>query len=314
MKAKSKNYKIGLFVLSSLIILTTFIVILGIGNLFQKHILLETYFDESIQGLEAGSIVKFRGVRVGTVKEISFVQDQYKLDPISPDFYQGRYVLVKMAVNDLFKLPNKKDIMAAVKLMSDKGLRVKLTSQGLTGTSYLEIDYVNIESNKELMISWEPNEIYVPSTKSTISKIGATMDEFLKKLDAAEIEKVAKHVDNLLVTLDESVKAAHVAELSSTGVQFMGELRETNKEVKKIFSNPKMQGLPDKLNESLTLMSLSMNKLNTMLSSNNRDISTAVENLRIVSDDLREVVSNAKRYPSYSLFGDAPKSSENGKK
>ena len=121
MKAKSKNYKIGLFVLSSLVILTTFIVILGIGNLFQKHILLETYFDESIQGLEVGSIVKFRGVRVGTVKEISFVQDQYKLDPISPDFYQGRYVLVKMAVNDLFKLPNKKEIIAAVKMMSDKG-------------------------------------------------------------------------------------------------------------------------------------------------------------------------------------------------
>ena len=198
--------------------------------------------------------------------------------------------------------------------MVENGLRIKLTSQGLTGTSYLEIDYLNKESNEPLGISWDPNDVYVPSTKSTITKIGASMDEFLKKLDAADIENMAKNLNTLVVTLDESLKAANIGEMSANGNALLAEIRETNKELKKIVANPKMQDLPTKLNESLTLMSQSMNKLNNMLSNNNKDISVAVENFRIVTEDLREVSNNAKKYPSMLLFGEAPKSSEMGKK
>ena len=73
MRQRMNYYKIGLFVISSIFIVSVFIIILGAGNLFQKNLILETYFDESIQGLDVGSIVKFRGVKIGTVKEITFV-------------------------------------------------------------------------------------------------------------------------------------------------------------------------------------------------------------------------------------------------
>lgn len=314
MRQRMKYFKIGLFVISSIFILTLFIVILGAGNLFQKNIILETYFDESIQGMDVGSIVKFRGVKIGTVKEVTFVQDKYKLDPDSPHFSQGRYVLVKMAVKNFFNLNSTNEIEAILKRMVDSGLRIKLTSQGLTGTSYLEIDYLNKETNIPLDISWKPNEIYIPSTKSTITKIGASMDEFLKKLDAADIEDMARNLNTLVVTLDESLKAAKVAEMSTNGRALLLEIRETNQELKKIVANPKMQDIPNKLNDSLSLLSISMNKLNNMLSNNNKDISVAVENFRIVTEDLREVSNNAKKYPSMLLFGEAPKSSEIGKK
>ncbi|MBP7281393.1 MAG: MCE family protein [Leptospiraceae bacterium] len=315
MRQRMNYYKIGLFVIGSLFIVTLFVVILGAGSLFQKNLTVETYFDESIQGLDVGSIVKFRGVKVGTVKEITFVQDKYKLDPDSSTFSQGRYVLVKMAVKNFFNLRSRGEIDAVVKQMVGTGLRIKLTSQGLTGTSYLEIDYQNPDSNQEILgISWEPTDIYVPSTPSTITKIGASMDEFLKKLDAADIEKMAKNLNTLIVTLDDSLKAAKIGDMSNNGNALMVELRDTNKELKKVISNPKMQALPDKLNDSLTLMSQSMNKLNNMLTNNNKDISVAVENFRIVTEDLREVSNNAKKYPSMLLFGEAPKSSEMGKK
>ncbi|MBK8397188.1 MAG: MCE family protein [Leptospiraceae bacterium] len=314
MRQRLNYYKIGLFVISSLCIVTLFIIILGAGSFFQKNLIVETYFDESIQGLDVGSIVKFRGVKVGTVKEITFVQDKYKLDPDSATFSQGRYVLVKMAVKNFFNLSSRGEIDAVVKQMVSTGLRIKLTSQGLTGTSYLEIDYQTSEPSEILGISWEPKEIYVPTTPSTITKIGASMDEFLKKLDAADIEKMAKNLNTLIVTLDDSLKAAKISEMSTNGNALLSELRDTNKELKKIIANPKMHDLPDKLNDSLTLMSQSMNKLNSMLTNNNKDISTAVENFRIVTEDLREVSNNAKKYPSMLLFGEAPKSSELGKK
>jgi paraquat-inducible protein B len=314
MKTKSKNFKIGLFVLASFGVVILFVVVLGVGSFFQKNLIFETYFDESIQGLDMGSIVKFRGVRVGTVKEITFVQDRYKLDPQKDTFYQGRYVLVKMAVKDLFKLKSKEENQKAVQTMADKGLRVKLTSQGLTGTSYLEIDYVDPESNEPLEISWTPEDIYVPSTKSTISKLGASVEDFLKKLDKADVEKLVVHMDNLLVTVDQSLKSAHIPEVTSNANLLLADLRNTNSDLQKIFSNPKMQNLPDRLNESLNLMAVSMQKLNTILSSSNKDIPAAVENLRSFSEDLKDISNNFKKYPSYSIWGEAPKASELGKK
>ena len=82
MKNKSKHFKIGIFVIGSLIILLVFIFLLGASVLFEKRILVETYFDESVHGLAVGSIVKYRGVSVGSIKSISFVHDEYKLELI----------------------------------------------------------------------------------------------------------------------------------------------------------------------------------------------------------------------------------------
>jgi phospholipid/cholesterol/gamma-HCH transport system substrate-binding protein/paraquat-inducible protein B len=60
-------------------------------------------------------------------------------------------------------------------------------------------------------------------------------------------------------------------------------------------------------------MNKSMNKLNQMLSTNQGEISSTVENLKVVSQDLREVSNNAKKYPSMLIFGDAPNAPIYGK-
>ncbi len=54
--------------------------VIGGGSLFQKPIVVETVFDESVQGLDVGSPVKLRGVKIGTVSYIGLVGDNYVLD------------------------------------------------------------------------------------------------------------------------------------------------------------------------------------------------------------------------------------------
>ena len=68
MSQKARFFKIGIFTFAAIGILVFAIVIFGAGAMFKEVILLETYFNESVQGLDIGSPVKFRGVSVGQVK------------------------------------------------------------------------------------------------------------------------------------------------------------------------------------------------------------------------------------------------------
>ncbi|MCB1176321.1 MAG: MCE family protein, partial [Leptospiraceae bacterium] len=268
------------------------------------------YFDESVHGLDVGSAVKYRGVSIGNVKEIKFVQDVYPMEFSSPNFDKGRYVLIRMSLRNVFNVKSEE----LLKDMITDGLRVKITAQGLTGTSYLEIDYVNPGNNPPMEIpkEWERGSgvMYIPSSKSTISKIGSSIDEIIEKIDKAEIDTFIRDVNKLTNTLDQSVKDARIDDLSRNMVGLLAEIRQTNQQFKKILSKPEMQNLPQRLDQSFTSLNKSMNKLNNLISNNQSEISVTVENLRAASEDLREVSANAKKYPSYFLFGDAPNKSQ----
>ena len=71
----TNHWKLGLFVLASLAAVVGVTFWLG-SHLFQrKSFEAISYFDESVQGLELGSPVKWRGVTVGTVRDITVAPD-----------------------------------------------------------------------------------------------------------------------------------------------------------------------------------------------------------------------------------------------
>jgi phospholipid/cholesterol/gamma-HCH transport system substrate-binding protein len=85
---KLSYFKIGVFVISAIVIGVIGVVVLGAGAIFQKRSLIETYIDESVQGLDVGSPVKFRGVPVGRVEQISLTSAEYST--------RRQYVLVRV--------------------------------------------------------------------------------------------------------------------------------------------------------------------------------------------------------------------------
>jgi paraquat-inducible protein B len=96
MSAQANYFKIGLFVIGATIALVFLLVMLGAGRIFQSKILMETYFNESVQGLEVGSKVKYRGVIVGEVKSIGFTYTKYQQDITMSD--RLRYVMVQATI------------------------------------------------------------------------------------------------------------------------------------------------------------------------------------------------------------------------
>src|SRR5918992_3542296 len=91
-------FKIGLFVISAILIGISGVIALGLGSIFQKKNLSETYIEESVQGLDVGSPVKFRGVSIGKVEQITLTSVEYRT--------RHRYVLVRFDISpDIFGFP-----------------------------------------------------------------------------------------------------------------------------------------------------------------------------------------------------------------
>lgn len=303
MTSKSKHFKMGIFVVLSFVILIAFILLLGAKNLFRKTYIVETYFNESVHGLDIGSTVKYRGVAIGNIKEIKFVQEEYDL-PLDDD--AGRYVLIRMSLHSIFRRQNSDGIKEFLDDMKRDGLRVKIAPQGLTGTAYLEINFVNPSTNPPMEPSWKPKHYYIPSTSSTFTKIGASVDDLIQKVKDAELDKFVKNLNHLVESLDKAVNDLNVGGLSQSTIALLNEFRQTNQKLNKILDDPKMQGLPESLHSSLAKMNKSMSKLDNILTGSQNEISVTIENLRAVSEDLREVSNNARKYPSLLLFGEAP--------
>ena len=88
--------RLGAFVLAGVALVVAAVVVFGGGLFRQRGVVIETYFDEAVQGLEVGAPVKYRGVRVGSVIEIGLAQDVYQIPITEERFYkEGRYVVVR---------------------------------------------------------------------------------------------------------------------------------------------------------------------------------------------------------------------------
>src|SRR5580765_6901473 len=140
MSQKANYFKLGLFVIGAIAAGIIVLIIIGSGRWFQKRVTIETYFNESVQGLDIGSKLKYRGVSIGEVTRIGFTYNKYQLDrPISQ---RARYILVEAQIQPklLGGRAGAGDLTDQVtaNMEIERGLRMRLAPQGITGTSYLE--------------------------------------------------------------------------------------------------------------------------------------------------------------------------------
>ena len=82
----SRYFKLGAFILAAIVVLVALLIVIGSGRFDRNRITMETYFNESVQGLDVGSKVKYRGVTIGEVTRITFTHTKYELNlpPSSP--------------------------------------------------------------------------------------------------------------------------------------------------------------------------------------------------------------------------------------
>ena len=338
-------FKIGLFVICAIVIGVIGVVVLGGAKFFQKKNIIETYIDESVQGLDIGSPVKFRGVPVGNVEEITLTGVEYGT--------RRGYVVVRAGISrNVFQFSLADPANPAFIAEVQRGLRVRLAPQGLTGQAYLEADYLNPKLNPLLEIDWRPKYLYVPSAQSKITQLSDAVERILRNVEQLDIQRLIGSVESSLKTIDKLASGANLDKISTQAVALLTEVRETNLQLKQVVGGsdlkdavkdaavaagtarqileradkPLSQLIADlpKASESINRVAQrldavtanlpetnaqfrqTLQQLNRLISGQQRDIEKTVENLRSMSESLKEAVDNSKKYPSQLLFGAPP--------
>jgi paraquat-inducible protein B len=203
---KKDYYKLGVFIIIGTAMLIAVIIILGAGRYFETTYTMETYFDESVNGLAVGSPVKLRGVKIGRVADISFVPNIYK----DINAAGSRYVYVECDINpDLYDDIPEAEFRKQVQQEVKRGLRIRPTSLGLTGQLFLNIVYDDPDTSTPLPINWEPKHSYIPSAPSTLSQVeGAitTISKTLSSLKQDDLEAIIGDVKSIVNTIAEFMK------------------------------------------------------------------------------------------------------------
>ncbi len=346
MSLKANYFKLGLFVIGALVAGAVLLVVIGSGRWFQKKITVESYFNESVQGLDIGSKLKYRGVSIGEVTRIGFTYNKYQLDKSMSQ--RARYVLVEAQLEPrlLGGRAGAGDLTnpESAQLEVERGLRMRLAPQGITGTSYLEIDYVD-PPPPNLPIDWTPDNIYIPSAPSTVSTFVHAAIDILEKLQGLDIETTLANVNKLLVTTNARIDAIDTKsisqrtdrvlgkvettldnidskKLSAEAVALLSELRASNVELQKTLANPALQKLPDdaaaavarvkdlvsdpKLAKTLANLERTMGRVERILGGGEADLAATIDNLRQITDNLRDLTEETKRYPANVIFGAPP--------
>jgi paraquat-inducible protein B len=224
MSEKTRYFKIGLFTLGALALLCVGLIIFGSRSIFDvPPILAETYFLQSVQGLEVGAPVKFSGVQVGKVKNIRFIKDEYKHEKSLKDLadhYRKVIVVFELEANYFLDIKNKnlKKKQASINyLVEEHALRVKMVGIGITGLVYLELGFQDPAEVPPLdEMDWKPDYLYIPSAPSITTRFRDSAEKFLNKLDSdvypllSNLNQASADFPALLTKLDEILPHAEV--------------------------------------------------------------------------------------------------------
>jgi ABC-type transporter Mla subunit MlaD len=235
------HWKLGLFVVVGFVLALGAVLFLGTEGLHKEAVSYTSFFDESVQGLDVGSPIKFRGVTIGHVSAIY----------IAPD---GRHVGVTsdLVVKDLTDLGLNQAAGAKSRILVPPDLRAELASQGLTGVKFVQIDFFDVKDNPPPILSFPVPDKYIPAVVSMMKNLGDAIvhavdrlpemadgvlkvtAQVAKLLDEIESENVSQnanatlaHVDQVLVSLDRALNKLDTGKLSDGAQRALADVSTT---------------------------------------------------------------------------------------
>jgi paraquat-inducible protein B len=288
MKTKVSPTTIGLFVLGALALGLVSLLSFGGVNFFSKPQRFVVYFNESIHGLDLGSPVKLRGVRVGRVVDLNIRYDaMHKSSEVAVVCELSRNMItdvsgVVMDVSDRTVLQG----------MITRGLRAQLGVLGLaTGLLYVELDFYDPAEYPEGPVPPDLKHVYIPAVPSAISEYQASLSEILSDLKKVDFADLSKEMKGLLVDTRRQVNKIEVKELIS-------EWTKAAQSVRALTNSPELRLSLAHFDQAAVELKQTLEKLNSQIDPTSAQLNETLAQTRRAVESINATAMTLRRFVS----------------
>lgn len=319
---EAHKIKVGLFVFTGIILCFICFFLLGLSEVFRDKVYFTSLFDESVQGLEKGAPVKFRGVTIGEVRRIAIrpVDNLIQVDmegilaSVEPGWQRADTVPAKK------REKQKKFFKNMLTQGIKNGLRCKLEMAGITGVMFIEIDYIKKENLPHVSyIPPKKAQYFIPSVPSTISQIMEQFQTAITKVASIDFENISKSLESSLNSIESHLNNPKINESIDEMHKITVNVNKTIKNINETLSKKEMKVIVGKIKNSIksfnTLLKDSRKKLQEAkiaetgevfrekLDSTSLDVSDSLQKLNSTLETLSELAEYLEEDPSSIIRG-----------
>jgi phospholipid/cholesterol/gamma-HCH transport system substrate-binding protein len=212
MASLKTKFNVGLFLICGITLVIAAIIWLGMSNYLEKGRLFVAYYDESVQGLDVDSPVKYRGVHIGRVHAIG----------VAPD---GKMIEVVLKIESDIKPKN-----------DAQNLVAQLKSVGITGLMFIELEQKQADDPELPALSFKPDYPVINTRPSEISKFFKGIDDIFNLFRALDANTISNQLTAALKKINRTIDDAPVADM-------VNDFRHTLKAMEQFVSTDKMDQL-----------------------------------------------------------------------
>jgi ABC-type transporter Mla subunit MlaD len=306
MSAQPNYFRIGIFIVLGTAIAAGALIAFGAGQFFRKRIYVETYLNSTVQGVDKGTPVKFRGVPVGAVSNITFAFNDYwdperlqkgiQSDPDSSvDEDNYNYVVILMEIDkEMFPGMFSEDLTSLIAQNIRRGMRARIEPLGITGMNYIDINYVdNPKEFPVLNFNWKPEHYYIPSAPGQLTSILNSVNNMMSELKQLNLGDVQSGISQLLKNLNKAVTGAELEKVSQGLQTLIAELNRT-------IADAKIGGLSTDARTLMSGLEKSNDQLQIVLKNLEPVTNIDPKEMRLILDNLSEATKNLEAF-SYSV-------------
>jgi phospholipid/cholesterol/gamma-HCH transport system substrate-binding protein len=257
------------------------------------------YFDESVQGLQVDSAIKYRGVEIGKVQSID----------VAPD-----YRLVEV----IMKIDLEGDLQHHT--------IASLKTTGITGIVFIELDRIQAdELSNSPKLTFKSDYPVIPSRRSEISRFLSDTSVIMQNIKDIDFKGISTNLKNTTQAIENFVKGRRInnimAHLESTSANLDETIIKINKTIaegkvdqainealgilsdaRKLIGQAKNEIDALKLREKADRTDAILGDIDKQTKSITSDLQDTSQNLRMTSENLQKLSDSLNRDPSNLIF------------
>lgn len=279
MESKANYTMVGIAVVFLTLGLVAIGLWLSVGFDHKTYRLYTVYMKESIAGLTDESLVRYNGVKVGTIAQIDLNKDN------------------PQEVKLLLKIEEGTPIF--------KNTRATLVTQGITGTTFLglsanspcKVPLKTLPGEPYPIIVYEPS--FLNQLQKTVTDLSQTMKQFLSEENSKNLERSLKSLSNIMAVFADNEKS----------------INDTLKQMPALTKN--LQSGVNSFDKMSRDLSVAGQQLSTTMRTTKEAIDqisqqalpsamSLLQHLDVIAGDVEEVSGKMSRNPSVLIWGTPP--------